>query len=207
MLFRSDIAASGLNIQNWNQAFSTTSYEGATASVSPLQHFWSLAVEEQFYLVIPLLLLACAGAARHSRTFSVKRIAVWVLVAVTVASFIHSVVFSATNPDLAYFFTTTRIWELGLGGLLAVVLPRLALRPAVAAVLGWLGLLMVLAAALWFSTALEFPGWVAILPVTGTLFLLASGSSERQLRFGSPIWWQSLRPAKIGRASCRERVF
>ena len=189
-----DIAASGLNIQNWNQAFSTTSYEGATASVSPLQHFWSLAVEEQFYLVIPLLLLACAGAARRSRTLSVRSIAISVLAALTAASFIHSVVFSATNPDLAYFFTTTRIWELGLGGLLAVVRPRLSLRPATSAVVGWLGLLMILAAALSFSTAMEFPGWIALLPVTGTLLMLASGSSAGALPYVSPIWWQSRRP-------------
>lgn len=187
-----DIAASGLNIQNWNQAFSTTSYEGATASVSPLQHFWSLAVEEQFYLFIPLLMLICAVVSRGRRPSRTLLLAV--LGAVALASFVHSVLFSAANPDLAYFFTTTRIWELALGGILAVAVPQLQSGSALAAALGWLGLAMVVASALLFSTAMEFPGYAALLPVLGTVALLLAGSSVRTPGFGSVARWQALRP-------------
>ena len=187
-----DVAASGLNIQNWNQAFSTTSYEGATDSVSPLQHFWSLAVEEQFYLVIPLLILLCTAASRGRRPG--RRVLLAVLGSAALASFIHSVQFSAASADLAYFFTTTRIWELALGGILAVAVPQLRARSALAAPLGWLGLAMVLASALLFSTAMDFPGYAALLPVLGTMALLLAGSSVREPGFGSAARWQSLRP-------------
>ena len=59
-----DIIMSGLQVQNWNQAFSANSYAGATALVSPVQHYWSLAVEEQFYILVPLLLIAGVAATR-----------------------------------------------------------------------------------------------------------------------------------------------
>ena len=187
-----DVAASGLNIQNWNQAFSTTSYEGATDSVSPLQHFWSLAVEEQFYLVIPLLILACTAVLRGRRPGRTLLLAV--LAAVALASFVHSVLFSASSPDLAYFFTTTRIWELALGGILAVALPQLRSGRRLPVLLGWLGLAMVLASAALFSTALDFPGYAALLPVLGTMALLLAGSSVQEPGFASAARWQSLRP-------------
>lgn len=189
-----DVAASGLNIQNWNQAFSTTSYEGATASVSPLQHFWSLAVEEQFYLFIPLLILICAAAARRRRGLPGRHLLLWVLAAVAAASFIHSVLFSASSPDLAYFFTTTRIWELALGGVLAVAAPQLRSGTRLPVMLGWAGLAMVVGAAATFSTAMAFPGYAALLPVAGTMALLLAGSSVHQPGFGSAAKWQALRP-------------
>ncbi|MCC3280945.1 acyltransferase [Arthrobacter sp. zg-Y324] len=187
-----DVAASGLNIQNWNQAFSTTSYEGATASVSPLQHFWSLAVEEQFYLVVPLLILICAAASGGRRPR--RSLLISALTAVALASFAHSVIFSASNPDLAYFFSTTRIWELALGGMLAVAFPQLRSRPHLSLLLGWLGLAMVLASAVLFSTAMDFPGYAALLPVLGTMALLLAGSTIQEPGFGSAARWQALRP-------------
>lgn len=188
-----DVAASGLNIQNWNQAFSTTSYEGATESVSPLQHFWSLAVEEQFYLFIPLLMLTCAVVSRGRRPSHVLVLAV--LCAVAVASFVHSVLFSAANPDLAYFFTTTRIWELAIGGVLAVAVPQLRSGPRLTAPLGWLGLVMVLVSAALFTTEMNFPGYAALLPVLGAVALLLAGSSVKEQGFRSVARWQALRPA------------
>lgn len=194
-----DVAASGLNIQNWNQAFFSTSYEGATASVSPLQHFWSLAVEEQFYLVAPVILLSCAWLARKrlrggARTF--KLLALGVLGSLTLASFTHSVLFSAASPDLAYFFTTTRVWELTLGGMVALAARPAGVRPALSALLGWFGLLLVLGSAAAFSTAMPFPGWIALFPVTGAIFLLLSGASAQPRRGLSPAWWQSLGPMR-----------
>lgn len=190
-----DVAAAGLNIQNWNQAFSASSYEGATASVSPLQHYWSLAVEEQFYLFIPLVMLLCAGVVRKARgTRQIRRVLIAVLGVLTVASFLHSILYSATAPGPAYFFTTTRIWELGLGGLLAILVPRLRFGTRASAVLGLAGFLMVLVAAAAFSTAMAFPGWVALLPVAGTMALLASGSSRSRLGYAAPARWHSLRP-------------
>ena len=191
-----DTVASSMNIQNWNQAFGTTSYAGATAAVSPLQHYWSLAVEEQFYLLVPVLLLGVAAVARWLRLrCSLRTAALAAVSAITVLSFIHSVLFSATSPDLAYFFTTTRIWELGLGGILAVAAASRALPRALSVAAGWAGILLICICAATFSTAMFFPGWVALGPTVGAaLCILAGSRSDSVLPLASAAWWQSLRP-------------
>ncbi|MBD1540739.1 acyltransferase [Arthrobacter sp. IA7] len=176
-----DVVMSAIQIQNWNQAFSSVSYESANALVSPVQHFWSLAVEEQFYIIIPLLLVGAGLVARRSR-IPVRRCCAYLLGLMVCASLIHSVLFTASNHDVAYFATTTRMWEIGLGGLGALLLP--VFRPGVrtGAVLAWLGLAMILSAAILYSTQMEFPGLVALLPVTGAALVLMSAPAPA----GSP---------------------
>lgn len=151
---------------------------------SPLQHYWSLAVEEQFYVVWPLLLLAFLGlvrfVSRKGRQQRLPRRAVAVLlVAVSAASLVWSVHQTATDPTAAYFSTLTRAWELGVGAVLALVpvatvrrLPRPAAQVLAVAGLGAVG---------WscaaYTPATAFPGYAACLPVLGTAALLLAGSS------------------------------
>lgn len=196
-----DIIMSASQIQNWNQAFSSISYESANAFVSPVQHFWSLAVEEQFYLVIPLLLVAAALVAR-SCGLDIKRTCGSLLALVVTFSLVHSVLFTPSNHDVAYFATTTRIWELGLGGVAALLLPSARPAAGLGALLGWLGLAMILSAALFFSTQLDFPGIVALVPVAGAVFVLVSGAAWNgsadpgRGSFAHPAMFLSLRPVK-----------
>lgn len=170
-----DVVMAALQVQNWNQAFGSGSYEGATALVSPVQHYWSLAVEEQFYIVIPLCLIAAAAWATKAG-MAKKAMCLCLLVALSAASFLHSVFFSASDHDVAYFATTTRVWELGLGGILALVLPRFRLGERLRVLLGWAGLLAIFWCATAFSTSLAFPGHVALLPVVATVLVLAVGT-------------------------------
>ncbi|GAA2696284.1 MULTISPECIES: acyltransferase family protein [Actinosynnema] len=166
-----EVVASALNVQNWQLAIFAGDYANATAEASPVQHFWSLSVEEQFYLVIPLvLILAGMRGARPGRN------AFAAVLAITVASLAFSVYYTPLDHTAAYFITPTRMWELGIGGLLAIGLPRLALSRTARLVTGWLGLAAVLAAAFLFTTAMQFPGWIALLPVLGAAALLAAGS-------------------------------
>lgn len=170
-----DVIMSGLQVQNWNQAFSANSYAGATALVSPVQHFWSLAVEEQFYLLIPLILLA--GVTVTVRLVAnIRATCLAALVAVAVASFVHSVMFSSAEHDIAYFATSTRMWELCVGGIGAILLPNVPLHAVTRRLAGWVGLGMIVVSATSFSTAMDFPGSVALLPVLGTMLVLVSGS-------------------------------
>jgi peptidoglycan/LPS O-acetylase OafA/YrhL len=170
-----DVVASALYLVNWRFAERSVDYLAATQAPSIVQHFWSLAVEEQFYLVWPLLLVAVAVAVRRRpdrRAF--RPIALRVVAALAVGSFAWSVVQTMVEPARAYFVTTTRIWELALGALLA--LARFPVRPsaALAAGLGWTGMAAIAGSALVLDVTTPFPG-AAALPVTvGTALVIAT---------------------------------
>jgi peptidoglycan/LPS O-acetylase OafA/YrhL len=155
-----------------------TDYFQQSAAPSPVQHFWSLAVEEQFYLVWPALILlvfAVPLGRRKGRT----TLLVAAMALVTVASFAWSVHATATSPATAYFSTFTRAWELGVGALIAVSADRLLRLPAVLRVaLAWLGLVGVVLSAFVISSADPFPGSLALLPVASAGLLVAFGAQR-----------------------------
>ncbi|GCD92167.1 acyltransferase family protein [Nocardioides sp. LS1] len=164
---------------------------------SPLQHYWSLSVEEQFYLVWPLLLAAVVLAARgqRRRTALPRRDLAVVLAVATVASFTWSVVQTGSNPVAAYFSTLTRAWELGLGALTALVAPRLvrALSRRALGLLTGAGLAAIAVACLTFTTDTPFPGPAAALPVVGTALVLLAGAGRHE---PTPNRWLGLQPLR-----------
>jgi peptidoglycan/LPS O-acetylase OafA/YrhL len=187
------ILASALYFQNWQLSSDAVNYLKSGDTASPVQHFWSLSVEEQFYIVWPLLFLLAAfltvmftsrraGAARADRRAQRTRtrgVVVGVLTAaLVIASLVYSVYETRANPSAAYFVTTTRMWELGIGGLLAIAPERLARALARQGWLGWLGLGAVIASAFLLTGSMAFPGALALLPVLGATALIAGGSAD-----------------------------
>jgi peptidoglycan/LPS O-acetylase OafA/YrhL len=164
---RDALSAAGY-VANLRFAATGTDYLNADASPSPFQHFWSLAVEEQFYLVWPLLILAAAHLARRRRPLAA------LLATLVAASFALSVTETARSAPWAYFGPHTRAWELGAGALLALAGTRVRRLPA-RALLGWAGLAAIVLAALRFDDATPFPGWRAAVPVAGAVALIAAG--------------------------------
>ncbi|MFD0581153.1 acyltransferase family protein [Dactylosporangium darangshiense] len=161
---------------NWRLAAEGVDYLNAGAPPSPLQHFWSLAVEEQFYLAWPLLLLASSLAWRWRRTKLSRTAIVLTLLAAGGLSFYAGVQQTRDAAPWAYFGAHTRAWELALGALVAILAPALARMPkALAAVLTWLGLAAVVASALLFTDKTPFPGYAAALPVGGSGLMIAGG--------------------------------
>ncbi|HET9516863.1 MAG TPA: acyltransferase, partial [Actinoplanes sp.] len=119
---------------NYRLASIGTDYLGAETDPSPLQHFWSLAVEEQFYLIWPPLLLLVAVGRHRGRRRPVNTTRVYaVLAAVVAGSLLLSVWQTAGNANWAYFGAHTRAWELGAGALLAVAARTLARLPSTVA--------------------------------------------------------------------------
>jgi peptidoglycan/LPS O-acetylase OafA/YrhL len=187
-------AAYGANIE---LALSGTDYLQSHAPPSALQHYWSLAVEEQFYLLWPLLLLLVTRRARR-RGRSLARPMLVATIAVTVASLLVGVLWTRSVQPYAYFLLPARAWEMASGGVLILTLRRLG-SPSrqLAEVAGWVGLALVVASVAMFDAATAFPGWAALLPVTGTCLLLAAGAREGRLQRTL-----SLRPMQaIGRRS------
>ncbi|MEV7622869.1 acyltransferase family protein [Actinoplanes sp. NPDC089786] len=151
---------------NYRLAATGADYLFAETAPSPLQHFWSLAVEEQFYLVWPMLLLAGWALGR-------RRGVTVALIVVVAGSFAVSLWQTAANPTWAYFGLHTRAWELGAGALLAVLAPRVPRRFASA--LSGAGLVAIALAAVVLDSQTPFPGYAAALPVAGALAVLAGG--------------------------------
>ena len=170
---------------NFKLAHDGTDYFQNDTPPSPLQHYWSLAVEEQFYVVWPLLVvLLCTYALWRARRSAgqrslgprVRDLGVSPLVVIVGISFAFSVYHSTTDPVDAYFSPFTRVWELGIGALIACLSTRLILlKPSVQALLAWGGLVAVVAAALLYNGTTIFPGYAGALPVVGTAALLAGG--------------------------------
>ncbi|HZZ97315.1 MAG TPA: acyltransferase family protein [Jatrophihabitantaceae bacterium] len=186
------IRASALYFQNWVLVHTSTNYLTAEDAPTPVQHFWSLSIEEQFYLFWPLLFVLAAVVAWRWNRRAGRLLVIGLAAAIVIASLAYSAHETATNPAAAYFVTTTRIWELGAGGLLALVQHRLSGIIARQGWLAWLGLALIIWSAFALSGASAFPGTIAVVPVGGAVLMLACGAPTA--RWG-PAWLTSLRPA------------
>jgi len=168
------IAAAGF-VSNMVFAGRNTDYLQAGIPPSPLQHFWSLSVEEQFYVIWPTLLLVLLWRAGRSRTRATLAIS-----AISIASFALCIWQTEASQPWAFFGLHTRAWELGIGALLAIAWPWVRViagdvRNAVA----WLGMAAVVFAAFWLDETMAFPGWLAAIPVLGTVAALTGGDDSR----------------------------
>ncbi len=165
-------------------------YFQATASPSPVLHFWSLSLEEQFYLFWPAALLAASrlplGRTARGRIGAA-------IVIMGVASLATGVWLTGVNQPWAFFLLPTRAWELALGGLLAVRSHELVALPRRAAALATpVGVGMIVAANLLFNDSTPFPGTAALLPVAGSALVIVGGLPDgkglaRRLLSSSPM--------------------
>jgi len=156
-----------------------TNYLASQAPPSALQNFWSLSVEEQFYVLYPTLFIVTALAWSRVNL----RLKLSILLAVSiVASFTWSVVQTPNNAVSAYFSPFTRAWELALGGLVAVGSVQLAKLPRPAAVaMTWIGLGGILFAGFAYTSTTTYPGSAVALPVIATALVVAGGTAAPRM--------------------------
>src|SRR6187551_3349526 len=161
---------------------------------SPILHFWSLAAEEQFYLVWPTVLSLVLFGALFGRRIRLRRStgslpqrrpavrrALIVIALAGIASLAWSIHSTSTSPDAAYFSTPARAWELALGAGLAVVASTARGIPArLQVVMGWAGLSAVACAAVLYSAGTAFPGYSALLPAVGAALVIGAGLGRQQ---------------------------
>jgi peptidoglycan/LPS O-acetylase OafA/YrhL len=171
-----DAVASALFVGNVWFAAGATDYFGIDLAPSPVIHYWSLGVEEQFYLLWPALLIVVTRFGRPRAAVGVT------LIAVVLVSYVGALWLTSVAPAWAFYSLPTRAWELGLGGLLAASAGAHARLPdRVARPLGWLGLIAILAALLLIAPTTPYPGIAALLPALGTAAVILAGARARSV--------------------------
>ncbi|MDF2664874.1 MAG: putative acyltransferase [Microbacterium sp.] len=185
--------ASLLYVQNVLLAADAVDYYARTEVPSPLQHFWSMSVQGQAFVLWVVLLAVCQAIVRRFR-LSPDRVVGIVFTVVFGLSLSYSIIRTAAEQQSAYFDTGARLWEFAAGSLLVVVLPHVRPGPVVRASLGWAGLFGLLILGLVVDVQGGFPGFLALWPVLCAAAIVVSGSGAAR---GGPARYLASRPLRL----------
>ncbi|MFJ3407422.1 acyltransferase family protein [Promicromonospora sp. NPDC090134] len=174
--------ASVLYVENWALAAEAVDYQAASNDPTAFQHFWSLGVEEQFYLVWPLLVLLAVGiwgGARRGVVVkdpeSLRRVLLVIFGVVGAASLVWGIRQSLADDPVAYYSTLTRVWELAAGGILALLIRDTQRFAPLRSTMAVFGAATIVAAACLFDDGTPFPGFAALAPVLGACAVILAG--------------------------------
>jgi peptidoglycan/LPS O-acetylase OafA/YrhL len=180
-----DLLWSIFYIGNWRFIKQGNDYLAGNSDYNVALHFWSLAVEEQFYLVWPALVIFSLWLARR-RAYPLRTVVCGVMGAVSLASFAAGAWLTHADPGLAYMATYTRAWQFGAGALLAVAAPQ-GIRFRYSWLLGWLGLAGILYSITQFNGTTPYPGWAALVPTLGAAAVIAAPSLSLDRVLATPV--------------------
>jgi peptidoglycan/LPS O-acetylase OafA/YrhL len=186
-----EVRAAALYHENWVLADNAVDYLAREAAASPVQHFWSLSIQGQFYLLWPALIALAALAATRVRL----PLRATVLVAVTAVfalSLSYSVSVTARDQAWAYFDTGARLWELALGAILALVIHRVQLPVRLRVFLGWFGLAALVSCGVLLSVSTLFPGYIALWPTGAAVLVVLAGSTGSRYGADRLLTWKPL---------------
>jgi peptidoglycan/LPS O-acetylase OafA/YrhL len=171
-----DARAAALYVANWRYSVQATAYSDAEVTDSLLLHYWSLSVEEQYYVLWPLLIVAAGWLVTRIARLRFRPTLLGMLGAVVAGSLAASLLLTERLGPAAYYATHTRLWEMGIGALLAFTVPGLHRLPRWAAEsLSVAGVTAIVVAAMSYSAESAFPGWLALVPVLGTAAVIIGG--------------------------------
>jgi len=166
-----DVLAASLYVSNYLFAWWQNDYQNLNSTPSPVIHYWSLAVEEQFYLVWPILVFTLW------RVGKTKAVGIGIAIA-TLTSFFFSLFLTATNPIWAFYSLPTRAWELGIGALLLFIPERFKQKESLRRTFAvWFALFLLIYSTLAYSERTAFPGYNALLPTIATALMIGTISS------------------------------
>ena len=148
---------------------------------SPFQHFWSLSIQGQVFILWPLIFAGAAFLAKKYR-LHYRILLCYVFAGVFLVSLVYSIIFTVTNQAQAYFDTGARLWEFALGTLVALILPGLRIPRTGRIVLGWLGIVAMLSCGILLNVQAAFPGVAALWPTLAAASVIAAGQTGS--RFG-----------------------
>ncbi|PPG30877.1 hypothetical protein C5E10_12190 [Pseudoclavibacter sp. RFBG4] len=185
-----DVFAAATYWENWRLAGDATDYIAAGHDKSAVQHFWAMSVQGQSTLLLLGFVLLLGLIAKVGR-WPVRRVAIVGFVLLTAASFAYALNGVAVDPVPTYYSTWARLWEFGIGAIAALVITRIHLARTVRAVIGTVGLLLVLTAGL-LPSAWPYPGLIALYPVGGALLVLIAGASGAPTGGNRLLTWKPL---------------
>ena len=171
-----DILASALYVGNWRLAENSVDYLSSNNGASIVQHYWSLGVQAQFYLLWPVLIAACVFIAARLRA-RLRAVLTVAFAAVFAGSFAFALRETAANQAYAYFDTRARMWQFALGALLVLALPLVKLGRRSAAALSWTALAALLTGGM-VLTSTEFPGMAALWPVAAAMLVVTVATAQ-----------------------------
>lgn len=183
--FMKEIAASVLYVENWALTLDAVDYLASENAASPVQHYWSLSVEEQFYLVWPLLAIAASMLAlRFRRDF--RAVLLMIIAGVFVASLAWSIMLVSEGSPIAYFGTHLRAWQFAAGAIVALTIGRRTKTTSrVGAGLAWLGVGVIVASVVFFDSSTPFPGAAALVPVLGAAAVIIANADRAPFSFAT----------------------
>lgn len=189
---KSHIVASVLYFENWRLAFDAVDYLERDNATSPFQHFWSLSVQGQFYVVWPFIIVLAFGLAKYTFKLPVRKTLLAVLSFMIVVSLSYSIYKTYTDQAWAYFDTFARVWEFSIGGVFAILLPYLIFNKYVSTFLGWIGLVIICTTGLVLPVSTVFPGYLALVPITGAILILVAAQNSTKLGVDKMLAWKPL---------------
>lgn len=175
--------ASLLYFQNWLlKAQSVDYYAEDHSQASPFQHFWSLSIQGQVFILWPLIFV---GASLIAKALGLRYrvLLVYIFTVVFAASLIFSIYYTGFSQTEAYFDTGARLWEFALGSIVALILPALDFARRVRVVLGWLGVMAIVSCGLLLQVQTAFPGFIALWPTVAAAAVIVA--SQTGSRFGA----------------------
>ncbi|WP_084143785.1 acyltransferase family protein [Amycolatopsis taiwanensis] len=172
-----EVTSATLYFENWRLAIDSADYFAQHNEASVVQHFWSLAIQGQFYLVWPLLVALVAVVARRR----LRPALATVLVVLFAGSLWFSIWLTAENQPLAYFHSLTRVWEFALGGLLALAIDAVAIPRVLRLLLGWAGVIGLVSCGLVFQVGTVFPGYQALWPTVSAALVIAAATTHSRI--------------------------
>jgi peptidoglycan/LPS O-acetylase OafA/YrhL len=173
---------SAFYFQNWQLANNAVDYLAKNNEASPFQHFWALSLQGQFYVTWPIIILLAYFLARMVFKTPVRKTLLSILLFIFTISISYSIFITKANQPWAYFDTMARVWEFSLGGILALLLPYLAVNKWFSSLLGWIGLGIICFTGLLLPVSTVFPGYAALLPTTGVILVIIA--AENGSHFG-----------------------
>ncbi|MGD7045972.1 acyltransferase family protein [Jeotgalibacillus proteolyticus] len=185
----SEFSASAFYFQNWRLAIDAVDYLAQNNDASPYQHFWALSIQFQFYLLW-LILFFVAVSLRKLVKIEMKKVLIFTISIVILASLAYSIYLTSVNQPVAYYHTFTRVWEFGIGGILSLVIHRITVKKSLAWIMGWAGLIGLLSGGILFQVSDVFPGYAALWPVLSAVFIIIAGNHAERFSAYKVLSWK-----------------